>query len=71
MCFFQETPNSYGIGGAVLICFAIVLSAIKKVLDEKLSSDHPIKAKYFKILFNQETSAVDLECKKNTNETNV
>lgn len=51
---FQENPNAYGIGGALLISIALVLAGVKKVLEEKLSNDHPIKVKYFKIFFNQQ-----------------
>ena len=62
----QETPNSYGIGGASLICFAIIVSAIKKVLDEKLSSTHPIRTKYFKIFFDN-SNVTDKHQHKNEN----
>ena len=62
----QETPNGYGIGGASLICFAIIVSAIKKVLDEKLSSTNPIRTKYFKIFFDN-SNVIDKHEHKNEN----
>ena len=49
---FQQNPNAYGIGGACLISFTLFVSGIKKILEEKLSSDHPLKTKYLKIFFN-------------------
>ena len=35
-----------------MISFTLFVSGIKKILEEKLSSDHPLKTKYLKIFFN-------------------
>ena len=71
LLFFQETPNEVGIGGALLICSAIILSAVKKVLDEKLSGTHPIKAKYCKIFFDTPAASHNLESERNPNSAKV
>ena len=35
-----------------MISFTLFVSGIKKILEEKLSSDHPLKTRYLKIFFN-------------------
>ena len=57
----QETPNTIGIIGGLMISFAILLSGVKKVADEKLRSDHPIKSKYFKFFFTRSNSPVNAQ----------
>ena len=58
--YFQETPNAIGIIGALMISFAILLSGVKKVLDEKLESEHPIKSKYCSVFFTKSSSPTNV-----------
>ena len=51
LLIFQQNPNGYGIGGACLISLTLFVSGIKKVIEEKLPQDHPLKTKYLRIFF--------------------
>ena len=55
---FHEIPGLYSVIGAVLISFVIVLSGIKKIVDN-LPADHWIKKRYLKSCYGEDQESQD------------